>query len=131
MARRVTVDDLAAEIQAVLSEYGEDVAHGVKEAVQRVAKAGAKAVASAARDKLGGTGEYASGWTYKVTEGRLKAEAVIYNKAKPGLAHLLEHGHVSRNGTGRVFGRVPAYPHIGPVEEEIARDFEQEVKIEL
>lgn len=131
MAKRVTVDDLAAEIQSVLNEYGEEKAKTMKEAVTKVAKMGAQAVATAARDKLGGSGEYAAGWTYKVTEGRLKTEAVIYNKAKPGLAHLLEHGHVSRNGTGRTFGRVPAYPHIGPVEEEIATEFEKVVKMEL
>jgi len=131
MAKRVTVDDLAVEIQSVLYEYGVETAHNVAEAVTRVAKAGAQAVATAARDTFKGSGEYAKGWTSKVTENRLKTEAVIYNKSKPGIAHLLEHGHVSRNGTGRTFGRVPAYPHVGPVEEEIAVAFEKEVKAAL
>jgi hypothetical protein len=51
---------------------------------------------------------------------------IIYNE-HPGLPHLLEYGHVSRNGTGRTYGEVPGHEHIQPVEEEMVRDFERKV----
>lgn len=131
MPRRVTLDGLAAAIQDVLDEYGKDVAARTEEVVKKVAKAGAQAVATSARDNLGGTGVYASGWTSRVEVGRLQVTGVIYNKDRPGLAHLLEHGHVTRNGTGRTFRPTPAHVHIAPIEEKIAEDFEKAVKVEL
>ena len=131
MPRRVTLDGLAAAIQDVLDEYGKDVAARTEEAVKKVAKAGAQAVATSASDNLGGTGVYAGGWTSRVEVGWLQVTGVIYNKDRPSLTHLLEHGHVTRNGTGRTFGRTPAHVHIAPVEEEIAKDFENAVKVEL
>lgn len=131
MARRVTIDDLAATIQDVLDEYGKDVAARTEEAVKKVAKAGAQAVSTSASEKLGGSGTYAGGWTSRVETDRLKVTGVIYNKDRPGLAHLLEKGHVTRNGTGRTIKPTPAHVHIAPIEEKIAEDFEKAVKVEL
>ena len=66
---------------------------------------------------------YGKGWTSQFETGRLSYQGVIYNKDLPGLPHLLEHGHAKRGG-GRVDGRV----HIKPVEDEIVKKFEKEVK---
>lgn len=131
MARQVTIDGLAEAVQDILSEYGEQAARTVKEAVAGIAKTGATAVATAAGSAVGGLGKYAKGWTSKVTEQRLGAEAVIYNKTVPGLAHLLEHGHVTRNGTGRVYPRTPAHPHIAAVEEKLQEMLIEEIEIKL
>ena len=54
------------------------------------------------------------------------SEITVYNKDKPGLAHLLENGHVLRRG-GRTLAHSPVQPkpHIKPVEEEVGRELEK------
>ena len=45
------------------------------------------------------------------------------------LAHLLEHGHVVKNGTGRNNGRQKTreFKHIGPINEEAQKKLEEAV----
>ena len=125
MAKRVKPDAFAAEIEKVLSKYGNDVRESLSEVTTRLAKKGAKEVASKARSTFGGSGEYASGWTSRIETSRVSAQGLIYNQ-KPGLPHLLENGHANRGG-----GRTPGRPHIAPVEQELIRAFEEEVKSKL
>lgn len=121
MARATPHDQLASAITKALEEYAGEVTAGTKEAVKEVTKAGAKAVKQASKKAFGGTGEYAKSWTYKVETDRVGATGVIYSK-RPGLPHLLENGHTLRNGA---FWQ--GKPHIKPVEEQIEKDFEDEV----
>lgn len=123
MAKTITPDMFAASIRGILAEYEGDVQAHVEEVTQKVAKEAAKAVKSAARSSFGGSGKYASGWTSQIEGGRLSKQGVVYNKKVPGLPHLLEHGHANRGG-----GRTPGRAHIQPVEEQIIREFESEVK---
>lgn len=126
MAKRVGLDGLADAIADILEEYETEVERGTVECVKEVTKAGAKALRETSpRD----SGVYASGWTSKVTESNTGANGVIYNAKKPQLAHLLEKGHVTRNGTGRTFRPTPAHVHIKPVEDELVKDFENRVKV--
>lgn len=113
MAKAVPIEQMHSAIQKILEEYGEEASNGTREAVRAVAQKGATAVRANARASFGGSGKYASGWTYQTEYARMKSTATIYNK-KPGLPHLLENGHAKRGG-GRVMGRV----HIAPVEAEI------------
>lgn len=126
MAKKTPIDKLQAVIADTLDEYGEEVDRNMTEAVKAVAKAGATALRQSSKQTFGGTGEYASGWTAAVDEGRLSTSAVIYNSKVPGLPHLLEHGHAKRGG-GRVEGR----KHIEPVEEQIINEFQAEVEKRL
>lgn len=126
MAKKIPIDRLSAEINKILTEYGEEVQENVDDAARRVTKAGAKAVRGNAQSTFRvGNGEknYAKGWTSKFETGRLSAQGIIYNKDLPGLPHLLEHGHANRNG-----GRTPGRAHIAPVEQKIIEDFEKAVK---
>ena len=126
MAKKIPVDRLSAEINKILTEYGNEVQENVDDAARRVTKAGAKAVKASAKDlfRIGkGEKNYAKGWTSKFETGRLSAQGIIYNKDLPGLPHLLEHGHANRNG-----GRTPGRAHIAPVEQKIIEDFEKAVK---
>lgn len=120
MARPTPHDQLAATINGILEEYATEVKTGMDDAVKEVTKAGAKAVKKSAAKKFG-NGKYAKSWTFKVEVDRLGASGVIYSK-KPGLPHLLENGHLLRNGR---FWQ--GKPHIKPVEEQIEKDFEEEV----
>lgn len=124
----VGLDQLHSAIMTILEDYSEEVERKSGECVRKIAQKGAKTLRGVSPRKKG---EYAGGWTYKVEKKRLYTEGVIYNKDKPGLPHLLEFGHATRNGTGRVLADTPAHPHIKAVEEQIIADFENSIKGEI
>lgn len=86
------------------------------EDVREVAK---QARAQLRRDSPRGEGarHYADGWSMRTQRKRGHVEAVVYNKDKPGLAHLLEKGHANRDG-----GRTPGKEHIRPAYEAAERE---------
>lgn len=126
MAKSIGLDGLAEAVAEILEEYQTEIDRGTKECVQRVAKAGVKALQEVSPVR---TGEYASGLASEIKEGRMGATATLYNAKKAGLVHLLEHGHVTRNGTGRTFGRTPAHVHVKPVEEQLMADFQEQIEV--
>jgi len=93
------------------------VSRAIDEAARETAKA---MVADLRQTSPKDTGEYAKGWTRrKESPGSYR----VYNKTKPQLTHILEHGHAKRGG-GRVEGR----PHIKPAEDRHAPEFEKKVQ---
>lgn len=118
--RRASADNFGAAVAAILDTYGLDVVANLKEITKEYAKQGAKLV-KANSQQFGS--RYANGWTSRYEEGRVSAQGVIFNKTVPGLPHLLEHGHVTRNGTGRVFPDTPAHPHIASAEQRIVEEY--------
>ena len=117
----ISIDQLANEIAKGLKEYSQDVIEGIDEASERIAKNAVKELKSKSPKK---TGEYAKGWTKKTEKKYGETNShVIYNKNKPQLTHLLEHGHAKRGG-----GRVEGKPHIRPVEEQVINEFTAEVE---
>jgi hypothetical protein len=120
MAKRIRGVDLEAAVRQILDEYGEQVYDTLNECVEDVAQEAAERLQAVGTFAPGNnpTGEYSKSWgVERVKSGRLKTSVVVRNEEHYRLTHLLEKGHVSRNGTGRTFRPVPAYPHIGPVEE--------------
>ena len=126
MGRKVPVDRLTAEVEKILTEYGENVQQNLDEIVKQMSKKGAQTLRSQSKGTFNGTGAYAKGWTSKAETGRLSAQGTIYNKDLPGLPHLLEHGHANRGG-----GRTPGRVHIKTVEDALVKEFEQKVKSKL
>ena len=107
--------NFAEVISKFLGHYEIDVMTEVTEAIDEVSKEAVKRLKAESRAQFG-SGPYASGWTRTIEHGRLRVYATVHGK-KPTyrLAHLLEHGHVTRNGTGRTFDDTPAHPHIEAV----------------
>ena len=104
-------DSISAQMERILDEYSAEVKQANREADKVVSKNCANKIRSTAAKK---TGEYASGWTSK----QLDADTyVVYNKKMPGLAHLLEHGHVIRNKKGE-YGRTSGDGKIAVAEQE-------------
>lgn len=108
MARR---ENIEVAIGHILESYSADV----KETTYRCAKE----AANETRDRLRNgsetprkSGEYARSW--RVKKGK---DSYTVHSSKPGLTHLLEFGHVTRNGTGRTYGNTPAHPHIKDAEK--------------
>lgn len=121
-------DKLHDDIMKILNEYVDDVDRASAECVRKISQKGALALRRVSPWK---SGKYAGGWTFKVEQKRLKAFGVIYNAKRPGLAHLLEYGHVTINGTGRTYPRTPAHEHIGPIETQLVNEFERQIRVSL
>ena len=120
-SRRITLEQLPAAVDEILKEYTNGITDSLPEITEKVGKAGAKAVQSAAKSKFNGK-KYASGWRTNIERTRAGANVTIYNSKLPGLPHLLEHGHAKRGG-GRVEGRV----HIAPVEQKLIAEYERKI----
>ncbi|MEH7462771.1 HK97 gp10 family phage protein [Bacillus thuringiensis] len=112
----VRVKDLAREIANQVEQYTKDVEKNVHEAKEEVAK---KAVTSLKQDSPKLSGKYRRGWRIK----EVGDEVIIHNPKHYQLTHLLEHGHAKAKG-----GRVPAHPHIRPVEETAVREYMRKVE---
>lgn len=130
MAKKIRPIDFDRAIEKLLLEYGEEV--------NEVLDTSVGVVAEAAADKLRGhrkfnpsrhpSGDYAASWkAEKIAKGRVLTKWVVHNVEHYRLTHLLEKGHVSRNGTGRTFGKVDAYPHISDVNEWVQTALPEEV----
>lgn len=125
MAKQTPLEKFDAEIEKILEEYAGEVEANIGEITEQIGKQGVKLLKSSAKQTFGGSGEYAKSWKVDTQRSRTGTSSVIYS-SKPGLPHLLEHGHASRNG-GRVAGR----EHIKPVEEKLIQTFEKEVEAKL
>lgn len=135
MARkRIRPIDLTPAVQKLLEEYGEEVYKVMDECVDDVAHEAENKLHSVNRFAPGRTptGQYAESWTTdNEPAGRLSVKKVVHNEGHARLTHLLEKGHVSKNGTHRVLGHVKAYPHIAPVNEWANNELENKVKQRL
>ena len=128
---KTAIDKLSEAISGMLEEYADEIGENVGEIAIQMGKKGVKALKQQTRETYPkGTGEYAKGWKSQVNRGRLNTTVTIYNDHY-SLPHLLEHGHVIRNGTERVYGEVPGREHIQPVEKELVEAFEREVVSKL
>lgn len=127
MAKMTALEKLDKAIGDILEEYGDDVRDVLDDAVKDVTKKGAAAVRQGVQEVgFVRTGVYKKGWASRVEENRMGAQGTIYNRTKPGLAHLLENGHAKRGG-----GRVEGKPHIKPVEDRIAQEFGARVEAKI
>ena len=117
---KTTAEKFQRDVEKVIAAYLDDATKDLDDLTKEIGKKGAKAVRSSSASEFG-AGRYSKGWTSTLEKTRLGATAIIYNKT-PGLPHLLENGHATRNG-GRVKGR----EHIAPVEEQIVEEFTKAV----
>ena len=134
MAKKVTINNLDKAIKDALEEYGGEVKENLAAVTKSVTQQGVKALRSESASTFGTTKKrkkkYSKTWTSTMQTGRLSTQGTIYN-TQAGLPHLLENGHVSRNGTGRTFGNVPGREHIAKVERELSEIFMREVSSKL
>lgn len=128
-SKKITLENLGKEIDKIFEEYKGDVESNLDEITKKVGKKGAQALKNeslaAFPDSRKHKKRYGNTWTSKAEKQRLYTTVTIYS-SQPGLPHLLEYGHASRNG-GRVKGR----EHISGVEESLILEFEREVESKL
>jgi len=114
----IKITGLTSEIVKSLAEYTNEVAEGVGKAKKTVAE---RAVSTLKQTSPKGIRRksYAKGW--RVTE--VRGKEIVHNKTDYRLTHLLEYGHAKSGG-----GRVGAKPHIRPVEDQVIKEFTEEVE---
>jgi hypothetical protein len=110
------VEGISREILKQLEYY----ANGVREKVEDAKNESATDLKkSIAQDSPRKRPSYAKGWRIKKTSKRL----IVHNKTDYQLTHLLEHGHVLRNGD-----RFEGKPHIRPHEQRVVRDYLKKIE---
>lgn len=105
---------------------------GIKEIVEESCDELVKQIKANASKEFKGRGDYVNGWTYSVSQKKDGWSGTVYNKDKPNLPHLLEHGHVVKNKYGKPKRkgkkkRVAPRPHIKPAFDKVRISFEKKM----
>lgn len=130
-SKRTNLINLDKAIEEVISEYGDDVYKVLGECVDEVTQEATKKLQDVDTFRTSGHagGPYSGDWTNEtIADTRITKKEVVYNEDNYRLTHLLENGHVIKNGTGRTFGKTGKYPHIAPVSEWAEKELPQLVK---
>lgn len=111
----IDISAIADTIAKELAGYTQEVADGVKAAVDETA---AELLANTKRDAPARTRKYRRAMAIKTAYEDNGNKRVVWYVKPPHyrLTHLLEYGHAKRSG-----GRVRAYPHIAK-NEQLAED---------
>lgn len=112
----IGINELSSEISAMMSGYTDEIIEGLEKAKNKAALDGVKELKATSQVL---SGDYAKGWAKK----KVNTSVVVHNKTDYQLTHLLEKGHVNRDGS-----RSEKFVHIAPVEEHMIKNFENEVE---
>lgn len=120
MSKKVKVESLEQELNTFLKSYKKAVDEDVVQVTDKVTKEAINELKTTSPRRKGSkTNPYWRGWASKLKKrSSNNYTKVIWNKTNYQLTHLLEFGHVTRNG-----GRAKAIPHIRPVEEKYNAEF--------
>lgn len=126
---KVSTDELAKAVIRELNVYTEEVEEAVSKAVIAVGKESANELR--ATTQVAGSNvwkNYPRSWKSTPIRRKGKQEAKVHNVDDYRLTHLLENGHVIKNGTGRTYGRTREFPHIITVEQKSVEELEKRIR---
>lgn len=122
---KVKIENLADEIMKGLLEYADMASEEVKKEVRKTGNKIRKDIKENA--PVGKTGKYRDSWSVKTQKETANSlEVVVHSKNRYQLAHLLEKGHVLRQG-----GRVSGKAHIASAEEKGIKEMEENIMRKL
>lgn len=128
--KTISFDGLENAFMALIDEFVDECVDDVNEAVVESSKVALKELRNNTPDGAGkyhDWKEYQKGWKRKTEKNPIGPNSVIiYNGKKPGLTHLLEKGHVNKDGS-----RAKAFPHIEEAAEKAIEDLERRLNAEL
>ena len=113
---RVAAYELPDAVVAALEEYVKGHRDQVAEMVGKAARK-CRATLKATSPRGNEAKHYADGWTVRAEGDAYTKTFTVYNKTKPGLAHLLNDGHAAENQYG-TYGFVPGDKHIDKAANE-------------
>lgn len=115
--------DLGSEIMRELQAYSQALVIEADNAAKRSAKRLKKKLENTSPKKGGG---YSHSWRIKEVKSKTNGPStyVVHNKEHYRLTHLLEYGHATKDGTGRV----KAQPHIEPARDDEEKRFHEELE---
>lgn len=133
MSKNLTIgpEQLGGAIEQILKEYGDEVNAVLDQELDLVAKAALRRIREKTRGW--GTGRYSKGWSIKkeTHAGGVFKTQTIYNKALPGLPHLLEFSHPIKNQAGDTGKTSTPNPHIAAVNDWVAEELPKRVQKRL
>lgn len=126
-------ESVAIQMAGILDDYSKEVRRATDNSIDKVAKETVRKLKNTS-PKRNGTKHvrrYAEGWAIKREKTNTGIQdATVHNKTNYQLTHLLENGHVIRNGKGE-YGRTNGTKHIAPVEEWASSELPLEIEKEL
>lgn len=129
MATKINPDQLLSEVNKILDKETTQVVKKTKKIVTEVSdKTVNKLKETSPKGKGKGSGQYAKSWKAKKTKEDAMSIEYCVHAGKYQLTHLLENGHLIRNGTGRTFGFTQPKPHIKKAEEMAVEEIYKEIK---
>ena len=132
--KRVGPIDMSKAINEILDKYGDEVYKVMEECIDTVAEEAKNKLKEVNHFRYEASGAYASSWVNEKLQGKpLTVSRAVHNVKHYRLTHLLEKGHVVRNGTSRNNGkqRTDAFPHIAPVNDWVNQELVQMVERKL
>lgn len=112
----ISPDELVEALAEATRNMTEEVVEEVENGLERIAKETVEEIKRLSPVYKGNSkklkkGDYRKKWKCMIEKERGVTKVTIYNQ-KGALTHLLEHGHLVKNGTGRVLGNADPIPHI-------------------
>lgn len=113
MGTNVDIAKVYETIAGALEDYGGEIKQGLARDLEATGKECLKLVKEYSPRRKGKRGgAYRRGWRVKkFVDGRNQVTMTVYNKPHYRLTHLLENGHLNRDGS-----RTEGKPHIEPAE---------------
>lgn len=118
--------DLRDEIIKYVKDYQKLTMEKVKKIGKKLSREGKEELKKSSPIGDGRDKKLKEGWTTNTVIDGNQATFVVRNKNKPHIVHLLEHGHINRNGT-----RTKGFHFVQPVREEMEKKFIDELRKEI
>ena len=121
---KVTAGELSKAVQAELDAYNAEVDEKVRKVIKSVADDTKKQIVRSSPKR---TQRYSKGWKVSMSKKTERPAAVIYNKDRYFLTHLLENPHRKRGG-GTVRPKKHIEPAVKQAEKLLVSRLEQNMK---
>lgn len=113
----ITPETLGNALADAFSQFAGELTAELEDGLSEIGKKTAKKVRSLSPEK---SGKYRKGWKVSKEKYRGSFTVTVHNK-QYSLVHLLENGHLNRDGTSRA----RAVPHVAPAQQDAERQVDE------